>query len=127
MNQEKIGKLLFITILFLLGTGLVKAFLRAFVIIVGKRKDVSKTEILQAKAAVQLVSNTLIGVGLLESTIGFISLMLWNIGTPLSEGGAALSGGLYVTALSILYGVLGYLILLPIRTRLQILENTLEK
>lgn len=107
-----------ITLLYLIGTKSVKAFGRAFGIVGGKTKY-TDAEILASKIAVKMVRTSWLVTGVLVSILGYISTVL----------DAAYSGGrtnmtalvclnLAVCSLGIVYGLIGYLILIPIDARL---------
>lgn len=108
--------MLMVTILFLLGTNLGRPFLQAFGIVTGKI-IVSEAEIIPIRAAVRLVSNTLLGMGIFETCVGFIAIM------PASMSASLLAENILVAIpialLGVLYGLVGFLLLLPIRTKLE--------
>ena len=108
------------TVLFLLGTKLGRPFLRAFKLVVGKKPDATTAEIAQSEAAVDLCSKTILVSGGLETIMGLISLFVYSIGK--SYDMSVLGGGIYVSLLGIFYGVIGYLVLLPIKAKLKLLK-----
>lgn len=110
-----------VTILFLLGSKSADSFVQAFQIVTGHKKDATDTELHRAKSAVALVSNTLLAIGLFESIIGFIAIGLANLEAPLSP--QSLSASIAVALLGILYGLIGFLLLLPIRSRLDAMHS----
>lgn len=90
-----------VTALFLLGTNLGLPFFDSFRIIFGKKKSVSIKQLFQAKSAIKLAKITFLGKGTLLFTGLSISISI------------ALNG--------ILYGLIGFLLLLPIQVRLEIM------
>ena len=112
--------LLIVTFLFLLGTNLGEDFLQAFVIVTGKRQDVSAVEQKRSRTAVCLVSNTWMGMGIFVTCVGFIAMMYSYISSDVSVQG--LFASISIALLSTLYGLIGYLLLLPIRMKLEVGE-----
>lgn len=72
--------MLLVTIFFLLGTRLGGPFVQAFLIVTGKKKNLSEDDLVQGRSALRLASSALLGI---------------------------------------LYGMFGYLLLLPIRMKLE--------
>lgn len=116
LDMPTLLPMLLVTILFLLGTHLGGPFLQAFVIVTGKKKVVQKTDLVQAKSAVKLVSNTLLGMGIFETCVGFIAIMYANA-TLIRE--YLMYYAIAIALLGILYGMIGFLLLLPIRMKLE--------
>lgn len=110
--------MLIVSILFLLGTKLGRPFLQSFVIVAGKKKTVSETDIIQGNAAIRMVSNTFIAMGVLESVVGLIAILFW-IDSSAPDFIEVLGISITIALLSILYGTIGYLLLLPIRMKLE--------
>lgn len=108
--------MLMITGLFLLGTHLGTPFLQAFGIVTGKR-IASEEELIQARAAVKLASNSLLGMGVFETCVGFIAIML--AGVEASFPMETLLVAIPIALLGILYGLIAFLLLLPIRMKLE--------
>ena len=106
------------TALFLLVTNLGLPFLDSFQIIFGKKKTVSIKQLLQAKSAIKLAKITFLGMGFLESCISFMAIQPMGEGTLLFTG---LSISISIALNGILYGLIGFLLLLPIQTKLEIL------
>ena len=102
-----------VTALFLLGTNLGLPFFDSFRIIFGKKKSVSIKQLFQAKSAINLAKITFLGMGFLESCISFM-----GEGTLLFAG---LSISISIALNGILYGLIGFLLLLPIQVRLEIM------
>lgn len=118
LDMPTLLPMLVVSILFLLGTKLGGPFLQTFAIVTGKKKEVSETQLVQSKAAVKLVSNTLISMGIMESVVGLMAMLFWmDDSSPVLAKtlGISISIGL----LGILYGTIGYLLLLPIRMKLE--------
>lgn len=110
--------MLIVSILFLLGTKLGRPFLQTFAIVAGKKKTVSETDIMQGNAAIRMVSNTFIAMGVLESVVGLIALLFYmDYGAPDLIWTLGIS--ITIALLGILYGTIGYLLLLPIRMKLE--------
>lgn len=114
--------MLVIPLLFLLGTRLGRPFLQAFVIVTGKKKEVSQAEILRAKSAVILVSNSLLGIGLFQTCVGFMAILPSYVNTPLFI--ESLCYAIPIGLLGLFYGLIGYLLLLPIRMKLEAMAAT---
>ena len=89
-----------VTALFLLGTNLGLPFFDSFRIIFGKTKI------------------TFLGMGFLESCISFMAIQPMGEGTLLFTG---LSISISIALNGILYGLIGFLLLLPIQVRLEIM------
>ncbi len=110
-----------VTILFLAGTGLLRPFLQAFLIVIGRKQDAAESEIVRADAAVWLAGNTFLFTGILQSIIGFITIAFDNIGSALPA--ESLGAPLWAASFGILYGVIGFLLLLPIKAKLQAMKS----
>lgn len=106
------------TALFLLGTNLGLPFFDSFRIIFGKKKSVSIKQLFQAKSAIKLAKITFLGMGFLESCISFMAIQPMREGTLLFTG---LSISISIALNGILYGLIGFLLLLPIQVRLEIM------
>lgn len=107
-----------VTALFLLGTNLGLPFFDSFRIIFGKKKSVSIKQLFQAKSAIKLAKITFLGMGFLESCISFMAIQPMGEGTLLFTG---LSISISIALNGILYGLIGFLLLLPIQVRLEIM------
>ena len=97
-----------VTALFLLGTNLGLPFFDSFRIIFGKKKSV----------AIKFAKITFWGMGFLESCISFMAIQPMGEGTLLFTG---LSISISIALNGILYGLIGFLLLLPIQVRLEIM------
>ena len=106
-----------VTALFLLGTNLGLPFFDSFRIIFGK-KSVSIKQLFQAKSAINLAKITFLGMGFLESCISFMAIQPMGEGTLLLK---ELSISISIALNGILYGLIGFLLLLPIQVRLEIM------
>lgn len=72
----------------------------------------------QAKSAIKLAKITFLGMGFLESCISFMAIRPMGEGTLLFTG---LSISISIALNGILYGLIGFLLLLPIQVRLEIM------
>lgn len=106
-----------ITVIYLIGTKTMKIFLKAF-FIVNKKRDYCNTEIKTISSAIKLVQVSWLITGLLVSVMGYIStaFMVTNeqVGYELTAMNFALA------SLGIVYGLVGYLILIPIHIRIEL-------
>lgn len=109
--------MLIITILFLLGTHLGRPFLQAFPIVTGKENLLSETGLLQTKSAIRLASSTWLGTGAFISCVGFMAMMPSNVEISLVP--EILCVSIPIALLGILYGLIGFLLLLPFRMKLE--------
>lgn len=116
MDWPTLLPMLVVPVLFLLAIGLGGAFLQAFPIVTGKKKATSE-EISRSKTAIKLTGDTLLGVGILQTCIGFMAMLYgyWGSSLPIE----ALSLSIPIALLGVLYGLVGYLLLLPIRMKLE--------
>lgn len=110
--------MLLVTALFLIGTNSGRPFLNAFGFVFGKKKTATKPQLFQAKSAIKLAGITFLGMGFLESCIGFMAIQPIGEGTLLLT---ALSISISIALNGILYGLIGFLLLLPIQVKLEIL------
>lgn len=106
-----------VTALFLLGTNLGLPFLIPFGLF-WKKKSVSIKQLFQAKSAINLAKITFLGMGFLESCISFMAIQPMGEGTLLFTG---LSISISIALNGIVYGLIGFLLLLPIQVRLEIM------
>lgn len=111
--------MLLVAIFFLLGTRLGGSFVQAFLIVTGKKKAVSQEEQVQAKAALRLASNALLGMGVFETCVGFIAMLHAGMSNPTLIAVETLPISISIALLGILYGLFGFLLLLPIRMKLE--------
>ena len=99
----------------LLGTGTLKEFIDGFKIVFRMKKSYSMLELKKAEQAIHLLIKSLLLFGGTSAVIGFIA-MLYSMSTPASIG-PALACGLY----SVLYALIGSLILTPFKAKIHIL------
>jgi len=107
-----------VTILFLLVTNLGHDFFYAFMFVLGKKETESRVELFRAKSAIKLAGITFLAMGLIESCIAFMSIRPMGELELLFRG---LSISVSIALNGILYGLIGYLLLLPMRIRLEVL------
>ena len=103
--------------LILVAAGRWKSFFLAFAIIVGKRGKYTIQQMREAKQALKQGANSFLTVGILESLATVILLMGNYTAAMLQEHFLA---NMAVALLCFLYGLVAYLLLLPIRSRLEI-------
>lgn len=112
-----------ITLLYLIGTKSVKSFGRAFAIVCGKTKY-ADTEIYTSEIAVKMVRSAWLTAGVLVSALGYIAIA---IGTPHAGSSSDKPTLVYLnfalSSLGIVYGLIGYLLLIPIKTKLALYTN----
>ena len=109
-----------VTALYLIGTKTARAFWRAFVI-VGSKQNYDSAEIHASCIAVKTVQSSWLITGVLVSILGYVSTMLdiANIHN-VQDRYATITLNLALASLGIIYGLIGYLILIPIKTKLAI-------
>lgn len=117
LDKTALFAMVIVTTLLLIGTKLTGDFGTAFVVAVGKRK-VSEKEMLRAKAAVKLVSKTWLVMGLLVSCIRFMAMIY--VSESFSLFLEALSITMPMALIGVLYGLTGYLLLIPVQMKLEI-------
>lgn len=110
--------MLLATAVFLIGTNLGAPFFESFRFFFRRGKTVSKRQLFQAKSAIKLAGITFLGTGVLESCIGFMAIQPMGEGTLLLK---ELSISISIALNGILYGLIGFLLLLPIRVKLEIM------
>ena len=110
--------MLFLTALFLLVTRLGRPFLNSFALAVGKKEASSAQALLLAKAAVRLAQDTFLVPGLLISCLNLATFAADFLSGPPND--IRVIGVCVPLILSAaLYGLAGFLLLLPIRLRLE--------
>lgn len=112
--------MLIVTVLFLLGTGLGGSFLQAFAIVTGKKKVAFESEIKKANAAIRLASSTFLGMGIFQSCVGFMTI--WSAYNTTSLFIESFRYTIPIALLGVLYGLIGFLLLLPIRMKLEAIK-----
>ena len=108
--------LLIPTVLFLLATGLLCDFGNAFRILLGRAQETADA-VNRAKEAVTMTARTMLWLGVLISMLQVFAVLYSYEGDNVT----ALCRSLSVALLSLLYGIITYLILIPIRSRLNLL------
>lgn len=118
-----------ITLLYLIGTKSVKSFGRAFAIVVGKA-EYTNTEIGVSKSTVKMVQTSWMISGILVSILGYVSTVIDVLSIFDSQDRyAMIILNFAFASLGIVYGLIGYLLLIPIMARLEqnpcnIIENS---
>ncbi len=107
-------------ILYLLMTGLWKDFLNAFNILFFKKEVILSQTVIRAKEAVDLISRTTLSMGLLLSLIQIFTVLYLSGHKELLDVFRSLS----ITFLTLLYGIIIYLILIPVRSKLNMVSNS---
>lgn len=112
--------ILFTTVLMVWATGLGKPFFGAFRIILGKEQQTSKNEVIKSQIAVNLVSKTVLTVGVLVTVVTLAALgAIWrNANMSINTIGPNIS----VALLGSVYGIIGYALFIPIKYKLKIIE-----
>lgn len=108
--------ILLIAVPILLAAGFGRDFLRAFRMAGNRGKEWSITEIKRSVEAVGLFMKAFLGAGVISACVGIFVLM-HRLSDP-----AAIGPYLSVALLGILYGLTGWLLMLPIRYRLKARE-----
>ncbi len=104
-----------ITLIYLIGTGMLKPFISVFSYLIGKKYQ--RNDLVQSICAMKLVGNTMLAVGGLVSCISFMSIRpIGQINDLFFE---TMNISISIALNGILYGLIGYLMLLPIRIKLQ--------
>ena len=109
-----------VTILYLIGTKTARAFWRAFVIVGGKQ-NYDSAEIHASCISVKMVQSSWLITGVLVRVLGYMSTAL-DVATihNAQDRYAVVALNLALASLGIIYGLVGYLILTPIKTKLAI-------
>ena len=106
------------TVPMLAASGLVKDFFRSFSIAYQKNCTADKQEIIRSMTAVKLMSILFLFSGILSSVLGVIS-MLHRLDDP-----AALGPNVSVALISLLYGIILNILLLPVKAKLEMLVQS---
>lgn len=113
-----------ITLLYLVGTKSVKSFGRSFEIVIGKAAY-TDTEIRVSKTAVNMVQISWLVSGILVSILGYVSTAIDILAINNSQDRyAMLTLNFALASLGIVYGLIGYLLLIPIKAKLIITPHT---
>ena len=112
-----------VTVLYLIGTKSMRAFQRAFVI-VSSKKSYTYTEIYVSGIAVKMFQASWLITGVFMSALGYVAIAI-NAAAEYAEPDRFVLMALYfaVASLGIVYGLIGYLILIPIKTKLELYMN----
>lgn len=114
-----------VTILYLIGTKSSKAFSRAFVIVC-RRQWYSDAQIKDSYIAVKMVRISWLITGVLVSVLGYVSTAIDVAGNyGAQDRYTIIILNFAVSSLGIIYGLIGYLILTPIKAKLESAEPTL--
>ena len=113
-----------ITLLYLVGTKSVKSFGRAFAIVVGK-VAYTDTEIYVSQIAVKMVQTSWLVSGILVSILGYVSTAI-DVSAiyDSQERYAMITLNFALASLGIVYGLIGYLLLIPIKAKLIFTPHT---
>lgn len=107
-----------IVLLYLIGSKSAKSFIRAFAIAGGKTKY-TDAEIRVSKVAVKMVRTTWLTAGILVSVLGYIAIAIdaahFGIG---ADRLPIVCFNFAVYSLGIVYGLIGYLVLIPIDAKI---------
>lgn len=123
IDMPTIITMIVVTVLYLIGTKTMRAFRRAFVII-GSKKSYTYTEIHASATAIKMFQTSWFITGMLMSIVGYVSMAISaaaDYAEPYKFVLAALNFA--VASLGIVYGLIGYLILMPIKTKLELYMN----
>lgn len=113
-----------ITLLYLVGTKCVKSFGKAFAIVTGKA-SYTAAEIRVSKTAVKMVQLSWLVSGILVSILGYVSTAIDVSAIYDSQDRyAMITLNFALASLGIVYGLIGYLLLIPIRAKLIIMPHT---
>lgn len=106
--------------LLLLAAGLWRAFWRGLRMAGGRGAIPDRKEIEKARAAVRLMSRAMLGVGGIATLLALIAVLLAG-----GEGAESLylRPSFAVALLSALYGLIPYMLLLPVRSRLELMKG----
>lgn len=108
-----------VTILYLIGTKTTRAFRRAFVI-VSSKQHYSDARIQDSYIAIKMVRISWLITGILVSVQGYVSTVIDAAGNyGAQDRYVIMLLNFAVSSLGIIYGLIGYLILTPIKTKLE--------
>ncbi len=109
----------------LIASGLIQDFLRGFKIAAQKENSYSVIELKKTLHALKLMIKLLPLSGALGFVIGAISI-LWNLPEMIQSDLFYLGANFAVAAISIFYSLLFIFILLPIKTKIEVILTTLD-
>lgn len=108
-----------VTILYLIGTKTTRAFRRAFVI-VSSKQHYSDARIQDSYIAIKMVRISWLITGILVSVLGYVSTVIDAAGNyGAQDRYVIMLLNFAVSSLGIIYGLIGYLILTPIKAKLE--------
>lgn len=123
IDMPTIVTMIVVTVLYLIGTKTMRAFRRAFVI-VSSKKSYTYTEIYASAIAVKMFQVSWLITGVFMSALGYVALAI-NAAAEYAEPDRFVltALNLALATLGIVYGLIGYLILIPIKTKLELYMN----
>ena len=123
IDMPTIVTMIVVTVLYLIGTKTMRAFRRAFVI-VGSKKCYTYVEIHASGTAIKMSQASWLITGMMMSIVGYVSLAISAAADYARPDRFVLVAlNIAVASLGIVYGLIGYLILIPIKTKLELYMN----
>lgn len=123
IDMPTIISMIVVTVLYLIGTKTMRAFRKAFVI-VSSKKSYTYAEIHDSGTAIKMSQASWLITGTLMSVVGYVSLAISAAADYAAPDRFILVALNYaVASLGIVYGLIGYLILIPIRIKLELYMN----
>ncbi|MCM1083765.1 MAG: helix-turn-helix domain-containing protein [Clostridium sp.] len=116
IDVSSVMTLIFVTLIYLLSTRTMKPFFRSFVI-GSKKRSYLKEEIYSSMISVKLVQRTMLTTGFLISLLSYIST---NIMVSDASFDGYIVSNFAVASLGFLYGIIAFLLLIPIRAKLEL-------
>lgn len=101
-------------------TGLMRDFFHSFSIAFTKKCTADKREIVRALTAIKMASKLFLLSGLITTLLGLLSVLV-QVDDP-----ALLGPNIAVAILSLLYSFFFFVLLLPVRARLELLKDSCE-
>lgn len=112
-----------VAVLYLVGTKTMGAFRKAFIIITSKN-GYTDAEIYASKIAVNMVRTSWLITGVLASVLGYLSLAIGSAADYAKPDRFVLMAlNFALSTLGIVYGLIGYLLLTPIKIKLEMNVN----
>ena len=123
IDMPTIITMIVVTVLYLIGTKSMRAFRRAFVI-VSSKKSCAYAEIYASGIAVKMFQASWLITGVLMSALGYVAVAI-NAAAEYAEPDrfVLMALNFAVASIGIVYGLIGYLILIPIKTKLELYMN----
>lgn len=123
IDMPTLMSMVVVTVLYLIGTKTMRAFRRAFVI-VSSKKSYSHTELYASATAIKMSQASWLTTGVLVSIVGYVALAI-SAAADYAEPDrfVVIAFSFVVASLGIVYGLIGYLILIPIRAKLELYMN----